>query len=454
MSATSIFAAPRLRLGSLLGKGSFARSGISSVGWSTMAQLLCLFIRLGSNLLLTRMLAPQIYGILGTAMAVVTTMEWLSDLGIQPALIRHSRGEQKSVLLTGWWMGLGRASMISLLGLILAMPLSAFYQQPEIVAVLAVLSARPFLYALRSPAMPLLRRQLRYKAFFIEEVIQTVMGTIFSLVLAYYYRNEWAIVGGTIAGTLTAVIVSYCVAPFALSWNWDRAASKEIVRLGGQILANTLIMAVWLNMDRILGLSLVSTAEMGLYVVAFNLSVILETLLTRAFDVHFSMLAKLQTKEAQWDWQQKIQRTVLRVGMPCLAIAIALAPVAVFVLYDPRYAGAGILLAILGGRVMIRGLGQFQFQFLLVRGEIRCTTGGYLFAVAVQGLLLVILGPMFGVMGLASATVCSTLVVTLCQTCYLAYQYKYSFYDLVATCLLMLIGIFSAWSLYTFLLAN
>ena len=71
-----------------------SRAGMMGIGWSSLAQMIGMVIRLGSNLILTRLLAPEAYGLFGTAMAIVTTLEWLSDLGVQPALVRHPDGDR------------------------------------------------------------------------------------------------------------------------------------------------------------------------------------------------------------------------------------------------------------------------------------------------------------------------------------------------------------------------
>ena len=51
------------------------RAGLSSLGWAGFAQFIGLLIRLASNVLMARLLAPEAYGILGSALAVMTTLE-------------------------------------------------------------------------------------------------------------------------------------------------------------------------------------------------------------------------------------------------------------------------------------------------------------------------------------------------------------------------------------------
>src|SRR5207302_6921975 len=54
------------------------RRGLFSVGWSGLSQVITMVVRLGSTIVMTRLLAPEAYGVFATAMAVVITLEWFS----------------------------------------------------------------------------------------------------------------------------------------------------------------------------------------------------------------------------------------------------------------------------------------------------------------------------------------------------------------------------------------
>lgn len=400
-------------LGRLTGR---QKAGLFGVGWSTLSQMIGLVVKLGSTLILTRLLAPDAYGILGTAMAVLTTLEWLSDLGIQPALIRHEKGDQKSHLLTGWMMGLGRGTLLSVFAALSAWPLSAFYDEPTLFGVLMVLAMRPVLLALRSPAYPLLRRRLNYRSIFIDEVALTVVGTACSIAMAFIFHSVWAIVLGTMAGAVTSVLLSYVLCPMMPRFRWDREASKDIYSLGRQVFVNTLVMAAWLNLDRLLGLRLLTPAEMGVYAIAFNLAAVLEGLVTRACDVHFSMLAREDTTESKRRWHELVCQRAAGWGMPLVALSLLAAPWVIWILYDSRYHGAGLIFSIMLARLMIRTIGQLQFQYLLALAKVHLATYAYMVAVAVQLALFWPLVLSFGVAGMAFAVLISTLALTLTQT--------------------------------------
>ncbi len=392
------------------------RAGLFSLGWAGFAQLTGLTVRLVSNVWLARILSPNAYGILGSALAVLTTLEWLSDLGIQPALVRHPNGSKPSYLMTGWWMGLIRGLALAAVAAALAIPYSEFARLPQLAGILAVLAIRPALMALRSPGMPALRKALNYRALCFEEITMTAVGTVVSIALAITTRSIWSIVAGTLAGAAAAVIVSYLLCPQRPRAVWDREAAREIGHLGRQVLVNTLLMAFWINMDRLVGVRYVSLEQMGLYAVAWNLASVLEGLVTRACDIHFSMLARKADALTQTSWHRKVCHQFASTALPVGATAVVLSPLAIRSLYDARYSAAGPLFAILIARLMIRALGQVQFQYLLVRAEVHLATRAYGVALVVQILLFVLLVPGFGIYGLALSSLGSTASLTLVQT--------------------------------------
>lgn len=391
-----------------------SRNSVRPFFWTSISQACGLMLRLGSNLLLTRLLAPEAFALVGTALAFLTTLEWLSDLGIQPAILRHSRAEDIDVLSTGWWLGLYRGAGLTAIAALSAVPLASFYAQPELAGVLFFLSLRPVLMCLRSPAMPLLRRRLQYHSVFIDELTMTVSGTAVSIAVACFLPSVWAIVAGTMAGAVSGIVISYVLCP-VLPGKSCSEVRRDLWGFGSRILLNTFVMAAWMNIDRLFGLKLVSAHEMGLYAVAWNLAAAVEAMIHRGCDVHFSMLSRESNGKDQDQAHAIAMQRVTRWVIPSLALAVCFAPSVIRFLYDERYSGAQSIFTILMCRVLVRGIGQMEFQYLLARNEIRIGTLSYLVALLVQLMAIVPFSSQWGATGLAYSALLSTTTVTCVQ---------------------------------------
>ncbi len=384
------------------------------LGWSATAQLVGMVVKLASTLVLTRLLAPDAYALIGTALVVLTTLDWLSDFGVVPALLRDPRGGDPDRLLVGWWVNLGRGAGLSAVAAASAVPLALFYRQPELTGVLLALAARPLLGALRSPGVPLLRRHLDYRALFVDEIGQAVAGTAVSvaaaLLLVGTVGGVWALVAGTLAGAIAGVGLSYWLCPVRPRWAWDQEIVAELARFGRPVFVNTLVMAAWLNLDRLLGARLLPLDQLGLYMVAGNLAAVAEAVVTRGLDVYFTLLARRPVGDARAAWHRAAAGRLVRWGSPLLVLAVVVAPLAVSVLYDPRYHAAGLLLAVMLARLVVRAAGQLDFQLLLAAGRVRPATAGYAVALAAQAALVPVLAAAYGPLGLAAAVGVSTAV--------------------------------------------
>ena len=59
-------------------------------------------IKLGSSVILTRILAPEAYGVIATLSSIVAFIEMFSDLGVLGLMIRHEQGDEQQFVNTMW----------------------------------------------------------------------------------------------------------------------------------------------------------------------------------------------------------------------------------------------------------------------------------------------------------------------------------------------------------------
>lgn len=424
-----------------------SKKGLKGVGWVSLSQGLTMAMRLASNLILTRLLKPGDYGVYGTAMAITMTLEFFSDTGVVPALIRHPRGKEPQFLLTGWWMNLGRGTLLSSALAVAAWPLSIFYGRPELAPVLLVLGLRPAVVSLRSPAIPTLRRELSFREVFISEFIQSVVGVGVSVLLVWWFRSVWAIALGTLTGALVMVGVSYLIRPMRPRWFWSGAVARELAHVGRQVFLNTLLMGLWLNLDRLTGLRMVTAAQLGYYTVAWNMVMIAERLVNRVGSVYYSMLAKTEDLAARRRWHEAMARRLTHWMMPLLSLGVIASPWVIRILYDKRYILAQGPMVVLMGRLMLRGLARVQSQYLLSIAKLHLETRAYVASFLTQ---LVLLWPMvktYGIVGMALSSLITTFVLVAIQSLMLRLRDGVSMAPLYRTTGWMLVGLGVAWGI-------
>jgi hypothetical protein len=70
--------------------------------WTALQLAISYALRLCSNLILARLLAPEAFGLIGLTMAVVTALYLLSDIGISQSIVREAEGDTPPFLHAAW----------------------------------------------------------------------------------------------------------------------------------------------------------------------------------------------------------------------------------------------------------------------------------------------------------------------------------------------------------------
>ena len=96
------------------------------------------FARLLSNLVLTRLLYPEAFGVMALVMVVLVGLQMFSDVGIGPAISRSPRGDDPDFLNTAWTIEIIRGIALWLVCCAIAVPFARFYDAPEVVPYLIV----------------------------------------------------------------------------------------------------------------------------------------------------------------------------------------------------------------------------------------------------------------------------------------------------------------------------
>src|SRR5262245_30684224 len=184
----------------LHGLSGDARAGLFGLGWSYSTHIVQLVIRLASSLILTRLLLPEAYGVFGPALAVMFFLEFLSDIGVRPAVVRSTHGEDPTFVATAWSFVQLRAIVLSAMAVGLAWVLPPWYDLPALHGVLLALSVRPIIMSLQNPTLLVLYRRLDFRTPFILDTLQAVIAIPATILLAYYFRNVWGLVIGLLFG--------------------------------------------------------------------------------------------------------------------------------------------------------------------------------------------------------------------------------------------------------------
>lgn len=357
----------------LLGNRIFQAASLSIA-----AHILGQAIRLGGNLIMTRLLMPEAFGLMSIVMAVQVTITLLSDIGIRVSVIQNHR-EDPEFLNTAWTIQFLRGLGIWGTCLVLALGLAAAGQAgylspgsawaaPSLPMVLAATSFVTVIYGLQSTNYLTASRNLAVKRLLIIDIVGQIAGLAVMIALGILTRSIWSLVSAGIVAAIITTIMSHVYLPgIANRFGWDAQARHEIYKFGIWILASSVTSVLAGNIDRILLGGLVSATTMGLYSIALSLTLIVDGAGSRLYELVMLPALSQVAREDRGRFRQALQRLRLPFDLGYLAAAgfiVAIGPHLIELLYDPRYEGAGAILQILSFSLVFARYGIFPIAYL------------------------------------------------------------------------------------------
>lgn len=331
--------------------------------WTLGGHVAIQALRLGGNLVMTRLLVPEMFGVMAIAFVFMTGLTLFSDMGISQNIVQSRRGSDPVFLHTAWAVQILRGVLIFFLALLasLGVHLAAVWQwtaagtvyaDPRLPQVLAVLSVSALIGGFDSNRFSLARRNLELGQITRIEMACPLVSLLVMVLWAGYDRSIWALVAGGVAGALTRMLLSHWwLAGPADRWVWDRAALAELIGFGKWVFLSSILGFLLMNGDRLLLGGLVPADVLGLYSVAFMMvSAVQQALQKLVGSVAFPAFSEVVRSEPA-----RLRDTYYRFRLPVDALVLfsagslfVLGKPIVALLYDSRYLGAGDMLSILG----------------------------------------------------------------------------------------------------------
>lgn len=320
------------------------------ISWTLVGFVASYGIRLASTLVLTRLLAPDVFGLMSLAWVFLTFLSLISDIGTGPSVVRSPRGDDPAFLDTAWSIHAVRGLWIGGIVLVIAWPVSRIYDEPQLFPILCALAVTPMIQGLSTiSTATCLRHQKIGMLTFLGAGTQ-ILTTLLNVLFAWWLQSVWGLVIGAILGTVVGLIAGYLVLPpYRPRLRFDRDAMAEIVTFGRWVLLATLFTYFGgQGATAILGLE-VPVETLGLITIAITISGAFSDLVGRVLSqVAFPTIARAFREGRDFAAVvRKIKTLIFLVVLPSfLLLAFASQPL-IDLLYDPRYAQAGVFLGLL-----------------------------------------------------------------------------------------------------------
>jgi lipopolysaccharide exporter len=329
-------------------KDELSASTERAMKWSVATTLVRFALQLASQIALARLLGPDVYGVYGIGMIVLTFVGFLSGVSFSWNLMLLPTLADEDVRLSFTWQVL--IGVACGMAMWLAAPwIAHFFGDTRVAGMVQLLAIASALTAASSTATCLLQRELDFRSLGLIQIGSYAVGYLVvgvSLALLGYGAVSLgvaAVVQAAVVLVATCTVRRHPMRPLL------RHAGSDTLATGRIVFFTNVVNWCLNNLDRVVIGRLLNTHAVGVYNLAYNVASIPNTLLVGALQpTLLSSGARMQDDPARLGegWSRALA-AVLVLATPIAVSAALLSRDLVAFVYGPAWGDAGWVLGAL-----------------------------------------------------------------------------------------------------------
>ena len=402
-------------------------------------------LRLASNLILTRLLFPEAFGIMAIVQVVIAGLQMFSDTGIRTSIIQNKRGDDPDFLNTAWTIQVGRGVLLWLATCLLAVPISHLYGEPLLAWILPVAGLNALVNGFQPTRVHTANRHLAIGNLTVITLGTQVVSLLAMAGLAWALQSVWALVFGGLLGMVLKQAAFWTFLPGLRNrFRWEPEAVHNLFHFGKYIFLSTAFGFLIQHADRAILGAFIPLAALGVYTIAYlfaNLPYTGAQVLTNKVVLPLYRMRPVHESESNRRQIFRVRRLVIGAGLAANAVLGFGGVLLIETLYDPRYAQAGPIVVLLSAVFVPRIVYVGSGQILLSRGDSR----RFLILIGTQAItqtILLLLG--VWALGIFGAILAPGFAILLTAPLRVAYSRRYEAWDWKGEATALVLGLSAA----------
>ena len=192
------------------------------------------------SVVLARLLDPEVYGTVALVTVFTTILEVFIDSGLGNALIQKKDADDLD-FSSVFYFNVAMCLTLYLAMYFAAPYIAAFYRNPELTAIVRVLSLTLIISGVKNIQHAYISRRMMFRTFFLATTVGTVASAIVGLAMAYGGFGVWALVAQPLLNYLIDTLVLWCTVKWRpkAAFSWTRL--KGLLAYGWKLLVAKLL---------------------------------------------------------------------------------------------------------------------------------------------------------------------------------------------------------------------
>ena len=373
-------------------------------------------LRLISNLILTRLLMPEAFGLMAVAISVNIWAVMLTDIGIGSSVIRSPNSEKPEFLRTAWTLQIARNFLIMLMILIAALVVAqmsrsgvfspeSIYAHPLLPWVMTATGTQLAIAAFASVNPTMAQRKLAMGKVIALEIGTQIFTMAVTIAFAVFGFGVWALVIGMLTSAAANVAASHLMfAGPAMKIRLKREYFSEIFHFGKWLIIASFFGFFVNRGDQIVFGGYMNSERYSLYVIATiwitAASTVMQTITNRILYPAFSEIIRDRPEDLTSAYRKT--RTIIDAAAIVMAFGAYFLAAPVFsLIYPDNYQGVGYFIKLLSPFLLLAPFRLINTTVLAAGDSMRFTA----VTVLAGGAMLVLTPPVFHFFGEKAAVV-------------------------------------------------
>lgn len=243
---------------------SLRNKTMSGMMWRLLERCGAQGVSLVVQIVLARLLAPELYGTIALVTVFTTILQIFIDSGMGNALIQK-RDADNVDFSSVFFFNLSVCVILYMVMFIAAPYIADFYKNPELTMIIRVLSLTLIISGVKNVQQAYVSRNMLFRKFFFSTIGGTIASAVVGIVMAYRDCGIWALVVQGLMNNIVDTLVLW----FTVKWRPQLVFSfrriKGLLSYGWKLLVSSLLESVYNNVRQLIIGKMYTSADLAFY---------------------------------------------------------------------------------------------------------------------------------------------------------------------------------------------
>lgn len=428
---------------------------MSGMMWGFISQFSMRFVTFVVGIILARLLSPSDYGLIAMTAIFTEISSIIVDSGFSTAIIRKKERTEMDYS-TVFIMNVLISIVVCVLLFVCSGSIADFYREPLLKDIIRLNGLFVFLGSFIAVQSTRMAAEMKFKTKNIISIVNTVIGGIISVGMAFAGFGVWALVFPRFFRIISDAVLYWFYQRWFPRLQFSWTSCRELFSFGSKMMASSVINVIYNNIYPIVIGKRFSSADLGLYSKASGYAQLPSGTITGVVgSVALPILSNIQDDDERLrESYRKLIRLTSFLVFPVMFGMAALARPLVIVLITEKWLGAVLFLQILCFDQMLYPIHGLNLSLLQVKGRSDLFLRLEIIKKALGIIILLITIP-YGIVAMCIGSVIVSYLSLLINTHYTSKFIHVGFYrqmrDLVPSYLISLIVALIVWGVISLL---